>query len=131
MIRFPIDCPLDCPHLEAWDMSIDDWTYVCDELKTQIDGCDTFFKSLLPNCPIEAEKKGGMIDPVDRHTAIEKLKRRKEFFCKNRIEFGLLPENDKSRVDEIDACIEMLTNLPSAQPSVIRCKECKKFYEGE
>lgn len=53
MIRFPIDCPLDCPHLQAWDMSIDDWTYVCDELKTQIDGCDTFFKSLLPSCPIE------------------------------------------------------------------------------
>lgn len=59
-----------------------------------------------------------MIDPVDRHTAIEKLKRRKKFFCKNRIEFGLLPENDKSRVDEIDACIEMLMNLPSAQPDV-------------
>lgn len=57
MIRFPIDCPLDCPHLQAWDMSIDDWTYVCDELKTQIDGCDTFFKSLLPSCPIEAERR--------------------------------------------------------------------------
>jgi hypothetical protein len=56
MIRFPIDCPLDCPHLKAWDMSIDDWTYVCDELKTQIDGSDTFFKSLLPSCPIEAER---------------------------------------------------------------------------
>jgi hypothetical protein len=57
MIKFPIDCPLDCPHMTAWDMSVDDWTYVCDELKTQIDGCDTFFKSLLPNCPIEAERR--------------------------------------------------------------------------
>ena len=57
MIQFPIDCPMECPHLQAWDMSVDDWTYKCNRLKTQIDGCDTFFKSLLPNCPIEAERR--------------------------------------------------------------------------
>ena len=58
MIKFPIDCPLDCPHMKAWDMSIDDWTYKCDRLSMQIDGCDTFFfESLLPNCPTEAEGK--------------------------------------------------------------------------
>ena len=54
-IRFPVDCPCDCPYIHSWDMSIDDYTYVCDALDMQIDGCDTFYKSLLPNCPIEAE----------------------------------------------------------------------------
>ena len=57
MIKFPIDCPLDCTHMKEWDMSIDDWTYKCDILKIQIDGCDTFFKSSLPNCPIETESE--------------------------------------------------------------------------
>lgn len=52
-IRFPVDCPYDCPYIRSWDMSIDDYTYVCDALGMQIDGCDTFFKSLLPYCPIE------------------------------------------------------------------------------
>lgn len=50
MIQFPIDCPIDCPHLQAWDMSIDDWTYRCNKLNVQIDGCDTW---VLPICPIE------------------------------------------------------------------------------
>ena len=53
MIRFPIDCPPDCPHLRWWDMSVDDLTYVCEELNTQIDGCDTVYKWFLPTCPKE------------------------------------------------------------------------------
>lgn len=53
MIRFPIDCPSDCPHLRCWDMSIDDLTYVCEELNIQIDGCDTGNKWFLPTCPKE------------------------------------------------------------------------------
>lgn len=52
MIRFPIDCPSDCPHLQWWDMSIDDLTYVCEELNIQIDGCDIALTP-LPLCPIE------------------------------------------------------------------------------
>lgn len=63
MIRFPIDCLMECPHLQAWDMSVDDYTYVCDALGMQIDGCDTFFKSLLPYCPIE---KRGEQDEINR-----------------------------------------------------------------
>jgi len=43
--------------MKAWDMSIDDWTYKCGRLNIQIDGCDTFFESLLPICPIETESK--------------------------------------------------------------------------
>ena len=53
MIRFPIDCPAECPHLQVWDMSVDDLTYVCNKLSVQIDGCDTWTKWLLPVCPIE------------------------------------------------------------------------------
>ena len=53
MIKFPIDCPMECPYLQAFDMSIDDWTYVCNKLNVQIDECDTFAKLLLPTCPIE------------------------------------------------------------------------------
>lgn len=52
-MRFPIDCPSDCTHLTEWDMSIDDYTYYCDVLEMQIDGCDCGFKGLLPLCPIE------------------------------------------------------------------------------
>lgn len=58
MIRFPIDCPSDCLHLNSWDMSVDDWTYVCDKLNVQIDGCDTFSKWILPTCPLEREGEG-------------------------------------------------------------------------
>ena len=53
MIRFPIDCPMECPHLQMWDMSIDDWTYVCEQLNLQIDGCDMVNNWLLPICPKE------------------------------------------------------------------------------
>lgn len=53
MIRFPIDCPSDCPYLRWWDMSVDDLTYVCEELNIQIDGCDTVNKWFLPTCPKE------------------------------------------------------------------------------
>lgn len=59
MIRFPIDCPMECPHLLAWDMSVDDWTYVCNKLNVQIDGCDTWANWLLPTCPIERGEQGG------------------------------------------------------------------------
>ena len=57
MTRFPIDCPPDCPHLRWWDMSIDDLTYVCEELDIQIDGCDTCNKWFLPTCPLERGTK--------------------------------------------------------------------------
>ena len=49
-ILFPQDCPHDCPYLRAWDMSIDDWTFICKKLKMQIDACDIGFV-LAPICP--------------------------------------------------------------------------------
>ena len=65
---------------------------------------------------------------IEQDKAIDKLRRRKALFCKNQIEFKLLPTNDKSRVDEIDACIAMLINMPpeDVQP-VVRCGECAYF----
>lgn len=54
-------------------------------------------------------------DSISRQLAIEKLKRNRSLFCKNRVEFQMLSENDKSRVDEIDTCISVLLNLPSVQ----------------
>lgn len=52
-MRFPIDCPADCPHHTQWDMSVDDYTHVCDLLKMQIDEYDCGFAGLLPLCPKE------------------------------------------------------------------------------
>ena len=48
---FPRDCPRDCPHFHAWDMSIDDWTCVCDLLHCQIDECDEDYQQA--RCPLD------------------------------------------------------------------------------
>lgn len=48
---FPRDCPRDCPHFRAWDMSIDNWTCVCDLLHCQYDECDTGFQQV--RCPLD------------------------------------------------------------------------------
>lgn len=53
MKRFPIDCPYDCPHHKQWDLSVDDYTHVCDLLDMQIDEYDCGFSELLPLCPQE------------------------------------------------------------------------------
>lgn len=48
--RFPRDCTTDCPHFKTWDLSVDDWTCVCDKLGVQIDECDMDF--FWRYCPI-------------------------------------------------------------------------------
>ena len=48
--RFPRDCTTDCPHFKTWDLSVDDWTCVCDKLGVQIDECDMDFSWRY--CPI-------------------------------------------------------------------------------
>lgn len=53
MIRFPVDCPEDCPFHETFDLSVDDWTHICTKLGKQIDEYDCGFPELLPICPIE------------------------------------------------------------------------------
>ena len=51
MRKFPQDCPIECPHYHRWDMSVDDYTNVCDELHAQIDDCDQDFQ--WEYCPLE------------------------------------------------------------------------------
>ena len=49
--KFPQDCNRKCPHYHTWDMSVDDWTNVCDLLKAQIDDCDMDFQWMY--CPLK------------------------------------------------------------------------------
>lgn len=58
--RFPRDCTKECPHFHTWDLSIDDWTSVCDLLKVQIDDCDMDFNWMF--CPL---KEGANDDRQD------------------------------------------------------------------
>ena len=64
-IRFPINCPISCPHHRCWDMSIDDYTHVCDVLHMQIDDYDCGFTAFLPFCPIEDDIKERMKNDVE------------------------------------------------------------------
>ena len=65
-------------------------------------------------------------DTISRQAAIEALKEHRNLFCDNTPEtFSGLPYSDKCRVDELDMAIATLINLPSTQPDIIRCKDCK------
>ena len=52
--RFPIDCPLDCEFHKMWDLSIDDYTHVCEKLGKQMDECDYGYGIFLL-CPLESK----------------------------------------------------------------------------
>lgn len=54
--KFPMDCSKDCPHYHCWDLSIDDYTNVCDKLGVQVDDMDAYGQFYIPLfCPIEME----------------------------------------------------------------------------
>ena len=53
---------------------------------------------------------------IDADALIERYKRHRNVFCKNRIEFQLLREPDKARVDELDNCIAGIVNAPTIEP---------------
>lgn len=55
MKRFPMDCTPECPHLRTWDMSVDDWTSVCDILNVQVDDCDGDI--IRYRCPLDSDKR--------------------------------------------------------------------------
>ena len=66
------------------------------------------------------------MDTISRQAAIDALKEHRKLFCDNTPKtFRRLPYHEKCRVDEIDTAIATLVNLPSAQPEIIRCKDCK------
>lgn len=48
---FPLDCTKKCPHLKTWDLSVDDWTSVCDILNVQVDDCDGDY--IRYRCPLD------------------------------------------------------------------------------
>lgn len=52
---FPLDCTTECPHYKTWDMSVDDWTSVCDILKVQVDDCDGDY--IRYRCPLDSDKR--------------------------------------------------------------------------
>lgn len=52
---FPLDCTIECPHYKTWDMSVDDWTSVCDILKVQVDDCDGDI--IRYRCPLDSDKR--------------------------------------------------------------------------
>lgn len=66
-----------------------------------------------------------MDDLISRQSIKKKLQEQHDFFIKAYGGFNNLPENDKSRVDEITNCIAMVVNEPSVQPEIIRCCQCK------
>ena len=71
-----------------------------------------------------------MDDLISRQAAIEALKEHRALFCDNTPDtFSKLSYAEKSRVDELDMAIATLINLPSAQPEIIRCTECKHYRE--
>lgn len=51
---FPLDCTTECPFFHTWDMSIDDWTSVCDLLNVQVDDCDVVI--IRYRCPLEKDE---------------------------------------------------------------------------
>lgn len=55
MKYFPLNCTTECPHLHTWDMSVDDWTSVCDILKVQVDDCDGDF--IHYRCPLDCDER--------------------------------------------------------------------------
>lgn len=57
-----------------------------------------------------------MSDLISRQAMIDKMRRHRALFCKNRVEFIALPKDEKARVDEIDNCIADLINAPSTDP---------------
>lgn len=74
----------------------------------------------------ESQCESAQGDCISRQAAIDALKRARELFCKNQVEFKVLSFGDKSRVDEIDNCISKLLGLPSAYPDIA---EKLKFFD--
>lgn len=57
-----------------------------------------------------------MNDTISRIRLLNRLKHRRDAFCKNRTEFLGLSKNDKARVDEMDKCIAEVINAPTIEP---------------
>ena len=52
---------------------------------------------------------------IDGDALKERYESHRNLYCKNRIEFKLLSEKDKARVDELDNCIADILNAPTIE----------------
>ena len=68
-------------------------------------------------------------DAISREALKHKLQEHHDFFVNAYGGFSNLPQNDKSRVDEILNCIAMVVNEPSVKPQekTGHCEDCKHF----
>ena len=53
---FPRDCPKECPHFRMWDLSIDDYTFVCTKLNKQIDEEEALKKGVVTDLDLANAK---------------------------------------------------------------------------
>ena len=65
-----------------------------------------------------------MGDLIDRQAAIERATKEHDFFR------GAVTVSDKARRDELLNVMCWLGELPSAQPEIIRCKDCQYWNKG-
>lgn len=83
------------------------------------------------NMAIEALEQEPCEDVISRESIKQKLQKHHDFFVNAYGGFSNLPQNDKSRVDEITNCIAMVVNEPSVTPQEPKsfewCDTCKEY----
>lgn len=80
---------------------------------------------------LEVLKQQPCEDCISRESIKQKLQEHHDFFVNAYGGFSNLPQNDKSRVDEITNCIAMVVNEPPVTPKGVtvtdfadKCREC-------
>lgn len=71
-----------------------------------------------------AEKGEPMSDLISRQAAIERINKQREHLRPN-----LYPQ-DEIGDSAYRICAEFIERLPSAEPEIVRCKDCKYFSES-
>lgn len=79
---------------------------------TQQEVCE-FLANLMDVLEKQMQEPG---DAISRKSIKQKLQEHHDFFVNAYGGFGNLPQNDKSRVDEITNCIAMVVNEPPVNP---------------
>ena len=80
---------------------------------------------------LEAQPCEDCINCISRESIKQKLQEHRDFYVNAYGGFSNLPQNYKSRVDEIDNCIAMVVNEPSVTPQRPKGKwiKCKSRFE--
>ena len=112
-----------------WDVKQDD-DGERELLDRAVKALETEFATKTCNKQIASE------DAISRSSIKQKLQEHHDFYVKAYGGFSNLPQNDKSRVDEINACIAMVVNEPPVTPKQrtghwIECEEEVKCFCSE